>query len=72
MNEKRQCGSCGFRAMERSIKPVSRNFKGKTLTFPSVKGWHCPHCGEVEFADSAEALKFFAVAQAAQEKSIKL
>ena len=72
MNEKRQCGCCCYKGMECTIKPVSRNFKGQTLTFPSVQGWHCPLCGEVEFADSEEAWKFFATAQAAQEKSIKL
>ena len=71
MNERRQCGSCGAFGMERGIRDVSRDFQGQALTLSAVDGWHCPTCGEVEFASSEEASRFFAAAQAAQAESIR-
>jgi HTH-type transcriptional regulator/antitoxin MqsA len=58
--------------MERAIRDVNRDFQGQTLTIPAVDGWHCPNCGEVEFASREEAERFFAVAQASQEEATQL
>jgi len=71
MIEQRQCGSCGTNGMERAVRDVSRDFQGQTLTIPAVDGWHCPACGEVEFADGEEASRFFAAAQAAQQEAAR-
>ncbi len=71
MNEQRQCGSCGMKSMERAILDVNRNFQGHTLTIPAVDGWHCPSCGEVEFASREEAERFFDAAQANQKEATR-
>ena len=69
MNEQRQCGSCGTTGMERAIRDVNRDFQGHTLTIPAVDGWHCPSCGDVEFASREEAEHFFAAVQATQKEA---
>jgi len=71
MIEQRQCGSCGTSGMERAIRDVSRDFQGQMLTISAVDGWHCPNCGEVEFATRAESERFFAAAQAIQEEATR-
>ncbi len=71
MIEPRQCGTCGTAGMERAIRSVSRDFQGQVLTIPEVDGWHCPACGEVEFAAPEDASRFFAAAQAAQRESLQ-
>ena len=68
---KRQCGSCGASGMVRAARDVSRDFRGQTVTIAAVDGWHCPVCGEVEFASEAAAKRFFAKAQKAQQAVIQ-
>jgi HTH-type transcriptional regulator/antitoxin MqsA len=57
--------------MERAVRDVAREFQGQNLTISAVDGWHCPACGEVEFADGVEASRFFAAAQAAQDETMR-
>lgn len=67
----RQCGSCGAGGMVRAVRDVSHDFRGQVVTIAAVDGWHCPSCGEVEFASKAEAQRFFAEAQNAQQAIIQ-
>ncbi|MGZ8218030.1 YgiT-type zinc finger protein [Methylomagnum sp.] len=70
MTEPRLCGSCGTAGMERAIRDVTRDFQGQAITtIPMVDGWHCPACGEVEFATREDASAFFAMAQATMQAS---
>lgn len=71
MTEQRQCGACGALGMEHTVRDVARDFQGQSLTIPAVDGWHCPVCGEVEFASQAEASRFFAAAKACQQQAIE-
>lgn len=57
--------------MERAQRDIRRDFQGQTLTIPAVDGWHCPACGEMEFADSEGAAWFFAAVQAAQQHTMQ-
>jgi HTH-type transcriptional regulator / antitoxin MqsA len=67
----RRCGSCGTVGMVRSVRDVTREFRGQGIAIHQVDGWHCPACGEVEFASRAEASRFFAEAHAAQQAVIR-
>jgi len=67
----RQCGSCGAGVMVRAVRDVSRDCRGQTATIAAVDGWHCPVCGEVEFASEAAAKRFFSKAQKAQQTIIR-
>ena len=67
----RQCGSCGAGGMVRAVRDVSRDFRGQMVTIAAVDGWHCPSCGEVEFASEAAAKRFFARVQKAQQAIIQ-
>lgn len=71
MTEPRQCGSCGMQGMERATRDVNCEFLGQQLTIPKVDGWHCPACGETEFATKEEASRFFALSQAAQAEAVR-
>jgi HTH-type transcriptional regulator/antitoxin MqsA len=57
--------------MERAVRDVARDFRGQTLTIAAVDGWHCPTCGEVEFASKAAAKHFFAKAENEQQAIIQ-
>lgn len=67
----RQCGSCGASGMIRAVRDVSRDFRGQALIIAAVDGWHCPACGEVEFASEAAAKRFFTKAQKAQQAIVQ-
>jgi len=67
----RQCGSCGAAGMVRAVRDVARDFRGQTVTIAAVDGWHCPTCGEVEFASKAAAKRFFSKAQNEQQAIIQ-
>lgn len=67
----RQCGSCGASGMVRAVRNVSRDFRGHAVTIAAVDGWHCPSCGEVEFAGEAAAKHFFTEAQKEQQAIIQ-
>lgn len=67
----RQCSSCGADGMVRAVRDVTRDFRGHTVTIVAVDGWHCPSCGEVEFADKTAAERFFTEAQKEQQAIIQ-
>ena len=56
--EKKQCGACGSMAMEQAEKDLTNTYKGKKITVPAVRGWHCAECGECEFMEETEAERF--------------
>jgi HTH-type transcriptional regulator/antitoxin MqsA len=43
--------------MVHDVRDVSYSYKGRHAVIPKVKGWHCAHCGEVEF-DAGEGVRF--------------
>jgi len=56
--ETKQCGACGAVAMLATEKDLTNTYKGKKITVPAVRGWHCPACGECEFMEELEAERF--------------
>ena len=44
--------------MVRDTCDTTKRFKGEPITVPAVEGWHCPHCGEIEFATPAGAKRY--------------
>ncbi|TAN49366.1 MAG: YgiT-type zinc finger protein [Methylococcaceae bacterium] len=52
-----------------SQRDLSFQYKGKTLVISSVRGWHCPVCGECEFiAGDGEAERHSAEIDAFAER----
>jgi HTH-type transcriptional regulator/antitoxin MqsA len=59
---KHLCLNCEKSDMIRSKKNCEVKYRGHSVTIRAVDGWHCPECGEVEFAGDegvryAEALE---------------
>lgn len=59
---KHLCLNCENSNMIRSKKDCKLEYRGRHATVRAVDGWHCPECGEVEFANDegtryAEALE---------------
>lgn len=59
---KHLCLNCEQGEMVRSQKDSVIKYRGHHVTVCALDGWHCPVCGEVEFADNegtryAEALE---------------
>ena len=53
--------------MVHTVRDVPYIYKGHHTVIPRVKGWHCSHCGEVEF-DAGEGVRFAeAIKQVARE-----
>ncbi len=68
---KRDCLNCGEKEMVHTGRDVPYAYKGHHTTIPMVKGWHCLHCGEVEF-DVGEGVRFAeAIKQVAREIDAK-
>ena len=44
-----KCLSCGQKEMVYAVRVVPYSYKGHETVISKVKGWHCSHCGEVEF-----------------------
>ena len=64
---KRDCLNCGQKEMVHTVRDVPYTYKGHDTVIPMVKGWHCFHCGEVEF-DAGEGVRFAeAIKQVAME-----
>jgi HTH-type transcriptional regulator/antitoxin MqsA len=58
--------------LEQGVRDLVFSYKGKTLTVPDIRGWHCPVCGECEFEDGegkrySAALDAFAAQVDAEE-----
>ena len=54
---KRDCLNCEQKEMVHTVRDVPYTYKGHHTVIPRVKGWHCSHCGEVEF-DAGEGVRF--------------
>jgi len=54
---KHLCLNCEKGEMVRSPKDSVIEYRGHHVTVPALDGWHCPVCGEVEFADN-EGLRY--------------
>ncbi|MDP1680805.1 MAG: type II toxin-antitoxin system MqsA family antitoxin [Burkholderiales bacterium] len=59
---KHPCLSCEKADMVRGKKDAVLEYRGHRATVRAVNGWHCPECGEIEFAGNegtryAEALE---------------
>jgi HTH-type transcriptional regulator / antitoxin MqsA len=54
---KRDCLNCEQKEMMHTVRDVPYTYKGHHTVIPRVKGWHCSHCGEVEF-DAGEGIRF--------------
>ena len=64
---KRECLNCKQEEMVHSVRDVPYTYRGRHTTISKVKGWHCLHCGEVEF-DAGEGVRFAeAIEQFAKE-----
>ena len=67
MDTIRQCGSCGAMEMTFGEKDLSADYKGKNITIPAVRGWHCNACGEAEFARQEDAEQYSQAVAAAMQ-----
>ncbi len=47
---KHLCLNCEKADMVRGKKDKVVEYRGKKITIAAVDGWHCPECGECEFA----------------------
>jgi HTH-type transcriptional regulator/antitoxin MqsA len=54
---KRECLSCGQEDMVYAVRDVPYSYRAHETVISKVKGWHCSHCGEVEF-DPGEGARF--------------
>jgi HTH-type transcriptional regulator/antitoxin MqsA len=54
---KRDCLNCEQKEMVHTVRDVPYTYKGHHTVISTVKGWHCSHCGEVEF-DAGEGVRF--------------
>jgi HTH-type transcriptional regulator/antitoxin MqsA len=45
------CLNCEIAEMEKTTKDVTVSFGNFSEPVPAIYGWHCPHCGEIEFLD---------------------
>ena len=52
--------------LEYGAKDVCRDIYGEVYEVHAVKGWHCPKCGEIEFADG-EGKRYGVALEAAYE-----
>lgn len=49
------CLNCESEEMQKAAKDLVLRKLGLTKIVPAVLGWHCAHCGEVEFLDDESA-----------------
>ena len=47
---KHLCLNCEKADMVRGKKDKVVEYRGESITVATVDGWHCPQCGEIEFA----------------------
>lgn len=52
------CLNCEQSDMVLQTKDVSIELDGLSRVVPRVKGWHCPVCGEIEFAGENDAKRY--------------
>lgn len=44
--------------LEYGTRDLVETIEGLSVTVPKVHGWHCPVCGECEFADKDDSQRF--------------
>ena len=49
------CMNCETSDMVLATQDVTVTYKSLSANVPAVAGWHCPHCGEIEFIDEASS-----------------
>lgn len=52
------CLNCEQADMQLQAKDITLSFDGLSLSLAQVRGWHCPVCGEIEFADKDSAERY--------------
>ncbi|NGY06983.1 type II toxin-antitoxin system MqsA family antitoxin [Solimonas terrae] len=57
------CLNCEQADMKFATQTATARLYGLSESVPDVTGWHCPHCGEVEFIDKDSAARFDAALQ---------
>lgn len=62
MREPRYCLQCddGTVLVHETKDITVTNAKGMSMQVQAVNGWHCPVCGEIEFADNDSAARVWA------------
>ena len=63
---KHLCLNCEKADMVRGKKDKVVEYRGKRITVAAVDGWHCPACGECEFANG-EGKRYVAVVEHLRE-----
>lgn len=63
------CLNCDQADMKFGTHTATARLYGLSEPVPGVIGWHCPHCGEVEFTDKASSARFDAALQALDERN---
>lgn len=59
-NQTHVCLSCEQADMKKKTSNVTVRVGEFLMVVPNVYGWHCPHCGEVEFLDEDSSRRHFA------------
>lgn len=67
---KHLCLNCEKAGMVRGKKDKVVEYRGKQITVGAVDGWHCPACGECEFA-RGEGKRYTAIVEQAREATDK-
>ncbi len=57
------CLNCEQADMEFGTRTATARLYNLSESVHEVTGWHCPHCGEIEFTDKAGAARFDAALQ---------
>lgn len=62
------CLNCEQADMEFTVLDVTAQLHGLEEVVPAVNGWHCPNCGEIEFADSEGSARYSAALERIGER----
>jgi len=69
MKTPRSCLQCDDGTMlEYGVRDLSDTLDGEPFYVPAVEGWHCPVCGEVEFAEG-HGVRYNQALRAARERA---
>lgn len=73
MRDPRYCLQCddGTELVHATKDITVTNSKGMSMHVSAVDGWHCPVCGEIEFADNGSAARVWAAHEALASQAKK-
>ncbi len=57
-------------ALKHTTQAVQVRVKGCMMTVAAISGWHCPVCGEIEYADHDSAERVWAALEAVSVQSL--